>query len=84
MGEGADPAMFFKLYSAESKKKGRRIKISHSSFSQRMTIDMDRSAVPLRYEVGKDGLVKIYTVAPLAPGEYAFLLEGRAFAFGID
>ena len=84
MGEGADPSMFFKLYRADSKKKNRKIKISTASLSQRMAIDMDRSAVPLRFESGRGSLVRIHPNTPLAPGEYAFLLEGRAFAFGID
>jgi hypothetical protein len=85
MGEGSDPSMFFKLFKAEPKKKKfRRIKISQSSLTQGFKMDLERELVPVRFESSRGQIIKIYPQAPLPPGEYAFLLNGNAFAFGVD
>lgn len=84
-GEGVDPASMFKLYKAEvRRKKQRRIKASHSSFTQGMTLQLDRELVPTRFETAKNGLVRIYPLQPLPAGEYAFITINRAYAFGVD
>ena len=85
-GEGVDPSSMFMLYKAEIKKKKlRRVKISHSSFSQRMTVDMDQEAIPLSFEHKKGGLVELRSQTPLQKGEYVFVsMATNAFAFGVD
>lgn len=84
-GESVDPSTLIKLYKAETrKKKQRRVKASHSSFTQGMTLQLDRELIPLRFEHPSKALVKATPVQPLPAGEYAFISINRAFAFGVD
>lgn len=84
-GDGVDPSAIYKLFRAQPKrKKYRRIKISHSSFTEGFTFRADREAVPLRFETGRNALITIHPLTKLEPGEYAFVPINKAYAFGID
>lgn len=84
-GPETDPTPMFKLYKAESKKKKyRRIKITKAAFGQGIQLDMDRNALPVRFENRPNGVLRIHPEQKLPSGEYVFIVGGQAFAFGID